>query len=504
MKKSNIFVLIIILSVLFVVALNGCAALPNNPSFSHPRIPQYTSSSNIAGKYDMRENNLIYTSESSSESFYMDVNTANYQLFKNMILNDSTNYYLMPQNMAKLAQIDQMLNSFDYDYYTAPSEGELLNMNSYIFDCSYDKSKKILALGFCAEEKIIPDDTKNNIVILLDTSNSMNSDKKLELAKQSLLLMLENLNEDDILSLITYSDKENIVFNGLSAKDASISDYIKNLSANDKKGDSEKFEIAYKLAEKNFIEGANNRVLYLSDGDFNQDVDYVTQYRKQGIYLSCIGFGDRYNYSLQNMETLSKTGFGTWGYIHSLEDAQRLLVDDLNPDEANILMDQVKSFIEFNSDIVKSYRMLGYETSKFDESESDFPSVYDGYKISSGFKMTLCFELKFFENVDVDLNSQLAKVKIDYKYLGELSAIPSKYWEKSVYLSSYDDNMTNDEKFMSSVIEFCIIALGSRYDYNSNINHVIASLENLNLQDEKAEFLQVAKKYKSLFSDFID
>ena len=167
-------------------------------------------------------------------------------------------------------------------------------------------------------------------------------------------------------------------------------------------------------------------------------------------------------------------------------------------------MDQVKSFIEFNSDIVKSYRMLGYETSKFDESESDFPSVYDGYKISSGFKMTICFELKFFENVDVDLNSQLAKVKIDYKYLGELSAIPSKYWDKSVYMSSYDDNMTNDEIFMSSVIEFCIIALGSRYDYNSDINHVIASLENLNLQNEKAEFLQVAKKYKSLFSDFID
>lgn len=504
MKKSRIFVFIIILSVLFVLALNGCASLPNNPSFSHPKIPQYTSSSNIAGKYDMRENSVIYTAESNSASFDMDVNTANFHLFKNMILDDSANYSLMPQNMAKLAQIDQMLNAFDYDYYTAPSEGELLNMNSYIFDCPYDKSKKILALGFCAEKKIIPDDTKNNIVILLDTSDSMNSVKKLELAKQSLLLMLENLNEDDILSLVTYSDKENVVFNGLSAKDSSISENIKNLSANGKDGDYEKFETAYKLAEKNFIEGANNRVLYLSDGDFNQDVDYVTQYRKKGIYLSCIGFGDKYNYSLQNMETLSKKGFGTWGYIHSLEDAQRLLVDNLNPDEANILMDRVQSSIEFNSDIVKSYRMLGYETSKLDESESESPSVYDGYKISSGFKMTLCFELKLFENIEVDLNSQLAKVKIDYKYLGELSSISSKYWEKSVYMSSYDDNMTNDEIFMSSVIEFCIIALGSRYDYQSDINHVIASLENLNLQDEKAEFLQVAKKYKSLFGDFID
>ena len=92
--------------------------------------------------------------------------------------------------------------------------------------------------------------------------------------------------------------------------------------------------LAYKLAQQSFDKAAVNRVILMTDGDFNVGIadpeklkDFVAEKRKTGIYLSVYGFG-RGNYNDVMMQDLSQNGNGTAAYIDTLQEARKLFRDD--------------------------------------------------------------------------------------------------------------------------------------------------------------------------------
>lgn len=507
MKKSIMLSIVIVLLLslslgLFVSCAGKTGGIyypsddPDTPS------PEDPGTSDNESEYGIKENPKIDTSIQDNINFSVDVHTANYSLFKNLVLGD--NYYQRPQDLAKYVQIDQMLNYFDYNYETP--EGDIpLALTSSIFDSSYSANKKILTVGLASKE-ISLDYTANNIILLVDTSGSMYSETKLGLAKKSILLMLENMSENDRISLVTYSGSAGTVFEGLPANSPEIAQKINSLRASGSTNGSGGIKLAYEIAKKHFIEDGNNRVVLMTDGDFNVGIsdsnelaEFITTKRNDGIYLSCIGFGESYNYSISTMEALAKHGNGNWGYIHTMSDAQKLLVEELDSTLITIVKD-VKSKIQFNKDVVKTFRLLGYENSILSDDEYE-DNTTDAAEIGSGFNLTMSFEIELQDGIDLKTtDTEVAHIEMKYKLPGDTVESPSQELVLPIYSSSYRETLTENDIFVSCVIEFALIAIDSRYKEDASIESVISRLQALELQDKyKLEFLEVVMTYNSLF-----
>lgn len=135
----------------------------------------------------------------------------------------------------------------------------------------------------------------NNLVLLLDVSGSMNAPGKLPLLKQAVYSILEMMREEDQVAIVTYSGKAKLLLPPTSFREVDkIRAAIENLSSSGKTDGNAGIAMAYKVADKNYIRGGNNRIILATDGEFeiqSQSVDLARTNAKEDIYLSVFNFG---------------------------------------------------------------------------------------------------------------------------------------------------------------------------------------------------------------------
>ncbi|MBD5085921.1 MAG: DUF3520 domain-containing protein [Clostridiales bacterium] len=508
-KKHVVFTLtLIIITALTLCAFSACNGGPRDdagvPTFppGGSDSPNGSPSSSVGNENGIKENPVIDTATQNDLYFSVDAHTAEYTQLKDMILN-GTGY----DAYASHVKIDQMLNYFKYDYST-PQEDELLALNASLFDCPYNTEKKLLRVGLKSQQ-VYMEDVKNNIVLLLDVSGSMSGASKIDLMKEAMMKMVDNLNQDDVISIVTYSNKTKVVIDGLTMGENAkeIKRQIGDLRADGGTNGEGGIQKAYEVAKNHFIEDGNNRVILATDGDFNigiSDVgelkEFISSKKDDGIYLTCIGLGNDYGYATSTMEALSKSGNGYWGYIHNMGDAEKLLVEDLASTIITIAKD-VKAKIAFNSDVVKNFRLLGYENNIISSIDYEDKTT-DAGEIGTDFTLSLCFEIELGADVDLSQELNIAEVNIRYKDAKANTEDPSSELKLPITSDCYTLEMSQDDSFVSSVVEFALIALNSQYKANANIDNVIERLQGLGLSDKyKAEFVQVVTTYKNLMSN---
>lgn len=503
MRKFALIAIAVLICI-SVLAFSSCAAYGGSPMIWSDSPDSSQPPSSPSNEFGISENPEIDTSVQDNINFSVDMHTANYMLFKNMLLGESA-HTLRRQDLASIAQADQMLNYFDYDY-SQPEGDAPLALTASVFDSPFNSNSKLLTIGLKARE-IKLEATANNIVVLLDVSGSMSSDTKLGMAKRAILTMVENLSPEDKISLVTYASGSRTIFSGISPSDYEyIERAVNSLSASGSTNGEGGLNNAYSIAQDYYITKGNNRIILMSDGDFNVGIssqkeltDYISEQRDKGIYLSCIGFGEAYNYSLKTMEALAKHGNGNWGYIHNEEDIRKLLVTGLDSTLLTIAKD-VKANIGFNSNIVDTFRLIGYESNILDDEEYEDDTT-DAGEIGSGFSLTICFELHIKPEADLSVNTEnFGQVNLKYKNPDDDVNAPSKELTLPVEASCYKTTLSDTDVFVSSVVEFALIAIESEYKADASLDNVISSLESLNLTDKyKLEFLQVVKTYKDIF-----
>ena len=446
----------------------------------------------------IRENPIIDTTLQNDLYLSLDAHTAGYTQLKNAILGGR--YY---GDYANLVQIDQMLNYFKYDY-DMPQDDELLAITSSVFDCPYNDSAKLLRIGLTSKQVQI-ESMQNNIVLLLDVSGSMSGATKIDLMKQAMIKMVENLNPDDTVSIVTYSKTTKVVIDGMTMSENAneIKRKINDLRADGGTNGSGGIQKAYEVAKSHFIEDGNNRIILATDGDFNIGIsnvgdlkEFISSKRDDGIYLTCIGLGYNNDYSTATMEALAKSGNGYWGYIHDMDDAQKLLVDDLASTIITIAKD-VKAKIVFNADTVKYFRLLGYEGNILSSDDFDDEKT-DAGEIGTGFTLSLCFEIQLQDGIELTQDLDIANVNIRYKDPNSSPEDTSSELDLPIKGDSYTDTPSQDDRFVSSVVEFALILLNSNYKGNANLDNVIARLQAMEFDDAyKNEFVQVVNTYKT-------
>ena len=206
-----------------------------------------------------------------------------------------------------------------------------------------------------------------NLVLLVDVSGSMSSEDKLPLVVSSFKMLAKNLDANDRISIVTYSGEEKTVLDSATgAEYDKIAAALDSLEAGGCTAGEAGINMAYALAEKNFIKGGNNRIVMATDGDLNVGVSsageltaLVEKKREGGVFLSVLGFGTG-NLKDSRLEALADNGNGNYSYIDCEREAQKVLVSEMNGTLYTVAKD-VKAQIEFDPSAVEAYRLVGYE-----------------------------------------------------------------------------------------------------------------------------------------------
>ncbi|MDN5785957.1 VWA domain-containing protein [Pseudorhodobacter sp.] len=419
-------------------------------------------------------NPIKVATEEPVSTFSIDVDTASYAVVRSSLMRGQ-----MPPVDA--VRVEEMINYFPYDY-PGPAAGEApFKTTVTVMGTPWKAGTRLVRIGVQGRLPAVADRPPLNLVFLIDTSGSMNEDNKLPLLKQSLRLLLPQLRPEDEVAIVTYAGSAGEVLPPTRAKNAAlILDALDRLQAGGSTAGAEGLELAYRVAEKMTAKGEVSRVLLATDGDFNVGISdpeglekYVEKKRKSGTYLSVLGFG-RGNLDDATMQALAQSGNGIASYIDTLQEARKVLVDQLSGALFPIA-DDVKIQVEWNPAEVAEYRLIGYETRALAREDFNNDKV-DAGEIGAGTSVTALYEitapgspaiandaLRYKEPPTGAENGELGFLRLRYKAPGETkshlveTAIPAPSEAVDMPAPSADD------RFAASIAGFGQLLTGGKY-----------------------------------------
>ncbi|RYY99063.1 MAG: VWA domain-containing protein, partial [Alphaproteobacteria bacterium] len=340
---------------------------------------------------DVKINSVKLVADEPVSTFSIDVDTASYSNVRRM-LNAG---HLPPKDAVR---IEELINYFDYDYALPKSKNTAFETTVKVVPSPWAEGRQLMHVavqGYDINRDARP---PLNLTLLIDVSGSMNSQNKLPLAIQSLKLLINEMTAKDTIAIAVYAGAAGTVLEPTSGADKQkIIAALDKLSAGGSTAGGEGLRLAYNLAKENFSKKSVNRVMLLSDGDFNVGIndpnaleDFVSRERESGVYLSILGFGGG-NYNDLLMQKLAQAGNGMAAYIDTLNEGRKVLNDDLSGSMFSIA-DDVKIQVEFNPAKVAEYRLIGYETRILNREDFNNDKV-DAGEIGAGSSVTAIYEI---------------------------------------------------------------------------------------------------------------
>ncbi len=462
---------------------------------------------------DVDTNPVKLVSEDPVSTFSIDVDTASYSNVRSF-LNDGN---LPPKDAVR---IEELINYFDYDYPIPASKDVPFATHVNVVPAPWAEGKQLMHVGIKGYDLDRTEQPPLNLTLLVDVSGSMNHEDKLPLAKKALKLLIDKMDEDDHISVVVYAGAAGTVLEPTKGSEKSkIFAALDNLSAGGSTAGGEGLRLAYSLAEQNYDAASVNRVMLLTDGDFNVGVtsderleDFVARKRESGVYLSVLGFG-RGNYNDAMMQKIAQAGNGMASYIDTLNEARKVLNDDLSGSMFTIAND-VKIQMEFNPAQIQEYRLIGYETrmlnrEDFNNDKVDAGDIGAGHTVTAIYEITpvgsnaaLIDETRYGEKTEFTANSsELAYLKLRYKKPGEDTSNLIQFPVTQDNISSSMDQSPTYVQFATAVAGYGQLLKQDPYLADSFGYDAVIKLANKSKgKDEfgyRAEFVQLARAAKT-------
>lgn len=331
------------------------------------------------------------TAEEPVSTFSVDVDTAAYANVRRMLNSGTT-----PPTDA--VRVEELINYFDYGYEKPADSQTPFKPFVAVVPSPWSADRQIVQIGLQGYDIPRAQQPPLNLVFLIDTSGSMSSEDRLPLAKKALNLLVDQLRPQDRVAMVAYAGSAGAVL-GSTGGDQKLKMRcaLGALESGGSTAGGQGLSLAYDLARRNFDPKAVNRVILMTDGDFNVGVadpaklkDFIVEKRKTGVYLSVYGFGGG-NYNDTLMQALAQNGNGTAAYIDTLSEARKTFRDDFSGSLFPIA-DDVKIQVEFNPARVSEYRLIGYETRLLNREDFNNDKV-DAGEVGSGASVTALYEI---------------------------------------------------------------------------------------------------------------
>jgi Ca-activated chloride channel homolog len=464
------------------------------------------------------ENGFKKVTDDPLSTFSIDVDAASYSNVRRFLQNGQ----LPP---AGAVRTEEMINYFKYQY-PQPTGVDPFSINTEISDCPWNPHNKLLLIGLQGKNIAVDKLPPSNLVFLIDVSGSMMDQNKLPLVKASMKMLTDQLRENDRISIVVYAGRAGVA---LQATDGSekikIKTAIDALEAGGSTAGVEGIQLAYKIAQQNFMKRGNNRIILCTDGDFNVGVSsdddlvrLIEQERNKGIFLTVLGYGMG-NYKDNKMQQLADKGNGNHAYIDGLSEAKKVLVNEFGGTLFTIAKD-VKLQVEFNPAVVAGYRLIGYENRMLQKEDFN-DDKKDAGELGSGHTVTALYEIipagvrsSFLKDVD-PLKYQHDKKKKPSSFDDEMVTIKLRYKApggdaSKLILHTVSNepasikNVSDNFRFAASVAGFAMLLRDSPYKGNMDFDKVISVAKGALGKDQEGyrkEFISLVKKAAGLKKD---
>ncbi|MBW4576284.1 MAG: VWA domain-containing protein [Aphanothece sp. CMT-3BRIN-NPC111] len=464
------------------------------------------------------ENPFLRVSNNPLSTFSIDVDAASYSNVRRFI-----NLGQLPPKDA--VRLEELINYFTYEY-PQPKGDRPFSVNTEISDAPWNPLHRLVHVGLQGKNISTENLPPSNLVFLFDVSGSMDEPNKLPLLKSAFRLLVNELRDKDRVSIVVYAGSAGLVLPPTpgNQKDK-ILNAIDQLQAGGSTAGGEGIQLAYKLAKDNFIKSGNNRIIIATDGDFNVGVSsdaelvrLIEQKRKQGVFLTVLGFGTG-NFQDAKMEQLANKGNGNYAYIDNLLEAKKVLVKELGGTLLTIAKD-VKMQVEFNPAKVQAYRLIGYENRRLKDEEFN-DDTKDAGELGAGHSVTALYEiipvglksnvqlsninsLKYQQNKVLPVaygNNELMQLKLRYKLPDSATSqlLTTPVVDRGVKLTSASNNF----KFSAAVAAFGMLLRDSPYKGKATFDEVLSlasQSQSEDLEGYRAEFIRLVTRSKTLGS----
>jgi Ca-activated chloride channel family protein len=456
------------------------------------------------------ENPFRVVVEEPVSTFSIDVDTASYSFVR-----ASLSRNVLPQKAA--VRTEEMINYFPYDYAAPRSASQPFSSNVAVFPSPWSPGRKLVRIGikgYALQQATRP---RANLVFLVDTSGSMNQPDRLPLVRQSLAMLLDRLDANDKVAIVTYAGSAGTALEPTPvSQKARIRAVIDGLGAGGSTAGAEGIRQAYALAERNLDPKGVNRVILATDGDFNVGITdpaelkgFVERERGKGVFLSVLGFGMG-NYNDALMQALAQNGNGNAAYIDTIAEARKTLVEEATSTLFPIAKD-VKIQVEFNPASVAEYRLVGYESRMLNRDDFDNDAV-DAGDVGSGQTVTALYEIVPIggprANGDrryaaparapgrAGLSSEYGFVKIRYKLPRSTSSrLIATPIDRRSEVRRFAD-APRDARFAAGVAAFAELLRGGRYTGSMRYDDVLKLVLDARGEDEfgyRSELIQLVR-----------
>ena len=458
------------------------------------------------------ENRFKTATDEPLSTFSIDVDAASYSNMRRFV-----NQGQMPPKDA--VRTEELINYFSYNY-AQPTGSDPVKISTEIGVCPWNEKHRLFSIGIKAKEIAGENLPASNLVFLIDVSGSMYGATRLDLVKSSLKLLVNNLRGKDRVAIVVYAGSAGEVLPSTPGSDKQkIREALDNLIAGGSTAGGAGIQLAYKIAQKNFIDGGNNRIILCTDGDFNVGVSSVgglesliEERRKSGVFLTVLGYGMG-NHKDNRMQTLAEKGNGNHAYIDNLQEANKVLVQEFGGTIYTVAKD-VKLQLEFNPAYVQAYRLIGYESRLLNKEDFN-DDTKDAGEMGAGHVVTALYEIvptgvnSSYSGVDplkyqvndakpfTNPSKELLTVKLRYK---EPNGNESKKIEVAV-VDDKADRVSSDFRFAASVSMFGQLLRDSDFKGEATYDKVISlaktGLDN-DLQGYRREFIRLVETVKGL------
>lgn len=455
--------------------------------------PQPTEELNNRGFDEIIENDFIETSAEAISTFSIDVDNASYTLARGILNNGS-----LPDPSS--VRVEDFINYFHYNY-PEPTGEHPFSIMMEVAPSPFGEGKHLMRVGLQGKRISIEEMKPTSLVFLIDVSGSMQGEKLL-MVKSALNELVENMRPSDKIGIVIYAGADGVVLPMAQAQDkARIKAAINSLGSGGGTNAEAGIVKAYEMLEQAKQEGGNNRVIILTDGDFNvgrtgqELVELVASYREKELSLTCVGVGLG-NYNDYQMEYLALQGNGNYFYLDTMEEAQRIFGAEL-PSTIEVIAADVKVQVEMNPAAVARYRLVGYDNRVLANEDFD-DDTKDAGELGPGHDVTALYELELLPGAAGE--AVLSEVRLRYK---------SQYGDASVELGQPiklsqvrpEISMASaDLRFAAAVAEFAEILRGSKHSEGARFDEVrdMARAASDPLDGERAELVRLVQIARDL------
>lgn len=463
--------------------------------------PEYTRQNSGESYSEVIENGLVQTRDFPTTGFSPNGNNASYSNIRRFL----NNQLAVPTDAVRT---EELLNYFSLSVASPPAKDELFNIDTRISACPWNSARQLLFVSAQARTLELDKVPPANLVFLIDNSGSMDLPNRLPLLKSAFQMLVKNLRDTDMVSIVTYGGTAGIALTPTSGRQKDkISQVIQGIMPGGATPGSNGIQLAYELAINTSIPKGNNRVILATDGDFNvgiteedQLIALIERYRHTGVFLTCLGVGMG-NYKDSKIEVLAKHGNGNFAYLDKETEAEKVLVKELTQNLYAVASD-VTMQVDFNPATIRQYRLLGYDNRR--EAVKDSTARLIGSEIGSGYSMVSVFEIEPTDTSAAGIaklaGKNIGTVRIDCidTKTGKKAMIPA--WPVSF---NYQPFAAADKKlrFATALTMFGTLVRNSPYATAMSFTQVlqIAGAAADKSDPLQAEFLQLAQAADTIY-----